>query len=88
MIILTKSIDRKADRPDQQPASTLKDVKEAVACGALKQTNTRAVSLKEETKYTDQGGGSAGFQDLAKQAREKGWTIEKSPRLASAERNQ
>eukprot|EP00536_Pseudo-nitzschia_multiseries_P018917 jgi/Psemu1/58011/gm1.58011_g len=57
--------------PDQLPASTLKDVKEAVACGALEQTNTRAVSLKEETKESNQGGGSTGFRDPAKQAREK-----------------
>eukprot|EP00536_Pseudo-nitzschia_multiseries_P013560 jgi/Psemu1/35618/gm1.35618_g len=47
------------DRPDQLPASTLKD------------TNTRAVSLKEETKEPNQGGGSTGFRDPAKQAREK-----------------
>eukprot|EP00536_Pseudo-nitzschia_multiseries_P015228 jgi/Psemu1/41706/gm1.41706_g len=37
---------------------------------ALK-TNTRAVSLKEETKEPNQGGGSTGFRDPAKQAREK-----------------
>eukprot|EP00536_Pseudo-nitzschia_multiseries_P011395 jgi/Psemu1/28783/gm1.28783_g len=43
-------------QPDQQPASTLKDVKRAVACGALEQTNTRAVSLKEETKDPNHGG--------------------------------
>eukprot|EP00536_Pseudo-nitzschia_multiseries_P007674 jgi/Psemu1/18472/gm1.18472_g len=34
-------------------------------------TNTRAVSLKEETKEPNQGGGSTGFRDPAKQAREK-----------------
>eukprot|EP00536_Pseudo-nitzschia_multiseries_P017674 jgi/Psemu1/52010/gm1.52010_g len=34
-------------------------------------TNTRAVSLKEETKESNQGGGSTGFRDPAKQAREK-----------------
>eukprot|EP00536_Pseudo-nitzschia_multiseries_P017059 jgi/Psemu1/49138/gm1.49138_g len=42
--------------PDQQPASTLKDVKEAVACGVLDQTNTRTVSLKEETKDPNHDG--------------------------------
>eukprot|EP00536_Pseudo-nitzschia_multiseries_P011310 jgi/Psemu1/28465/gm1.28465_g len=58
--------------PDQQPASTLKDVKGAIACGALEQTNTRVVSLKEETKDPDQGGGSTGPRDpTTKQAREK-----------------
>eukprot|EP00536_Pseudo-nitzschia_multiseries_P015032 jgi/Psemu1/41038/gm1.41038_g len=44
------------DGPDQQPASTLNDVKGAVACGALEQTNTRVVSLKEETKDPNQDG--------------------------------
>eukprot|EP00536_Pseudo-nitzschia_multiseries_P014927 jgi/Psemu1/40657/gm1.40657_g len=34
-------------------------------------TNTRAVSLKEETKEPNQGGGSTGFRDPAKQARER-----------------
>eukprot|EP00536_Pseudo-nitzschia_multiseries_P015895 jgi/Psemu1/44186/gm1.44186_g len=65
-------------KPDQLPASTLKD------------TNTKAVSLKEETKEPNQGGGSTGLRDPAKQAREKGWTIQmkESPRLASVERNQ
>eukprot|EP00536_Pseudo-nitzschia_multiseries_P017814 jgi/Psemu1/52664/gm1.52664_g len=47
--------------PDQQPASTLKDVKVAIAYGALEETNTRAVSLNEETKEPNQGGGSTGF---------------------------
>eukprot|EP00536_Pseudo-nitzschia_multiseries_P005711 jgi/Psemu1/13277/gm1.13277_g len=42
--------------PDQQPASTLNDVKGAVACGALEETNTRAVSLKEETKDPNHDG--------------------------------
>eukprot|EP00536_Pseudo-nitzschia_multiseries_P016615 jgi/Psemu1/46852/gm1.46852_g len=57
-----KRLDDSAERiaqPDQLPASTLKD------------TNTRAVSLKEETKESNQGGGSTGFRDPAKQAREK-----------------
>eukprot|EP00536_Pseudo-nitzschia_multiseries_P015999 jgi/Psemu1/44558/gm1.44558_g len=82
--------DKDVSLPDQLLASTLKDVKGAVACGALEYTNTRAVSLKEETKEPNQGGGSTGFRDPAKQAREKGWTIQlnESPRLASVERNQ
>eukprot|EP00536_Pseudo-nitzschia_multiseries_P015707 jgi/Psemu1/43519/gm1.43519_g len=42
--------------PDQQPASTLKDVKGEIACGALEQTNTRAVFLKEGTKDPNQDG--------------------------------
>eukprot|EP00536_Pseudo-nitzschia_multiseries_P013228 jgi/Psemu1/34482/gm1.34482_g len=69
--IIEKNSPCKGIFPDQLPASTLKDVKGAVACGALEQTNTRAVSLKEETKESNQGGGSTGFRDPAKQAREK-----------------
>eukprot|EP00536_Pseudo-nitzschia_multiseries_P017867 jgi/Psemu1/52944/gm1.52944_g len=63
--------------PDQQPASTLKDVKGAIACGAREQTNTRAASLERRGRRHEPRW-------------EKGWTIhpKESPRLASAERNQ
>eukprot|EP00536_Pseudo-nitzschia_multiseries_P012089 jgi/Psemu1/30861/gm1.30861_g len=76
--------------PDQQPASTLKDVKGAIACGALEQTNARAVSLKEETKDPNQDGRLHRVSRSSNKQGKRDWTIQpkEPPRLASVERNQ
>eukprot|EP00536_Pseudo-nitzschia_multiseries_P015031 jgi/Psemu1/41031/gm1.41031_g len=64
--------------PDQQPASTLKD------------TNNRAVSLKEETKEPNQDGRLHRVSRSSNKQGKRHWTIQlkESPRLASNDMSQ
>eukprot|EP00536_Pseudo-nitzschia_multiseries_P013093 jgi/Psemu1/34112/gm1.34112_g len=52
-------------QPDQQPASTLKDVKGQLLAEPWNRPTLGRPPLKEEAKDSDQGGGSTGFRDPA-----------------------